>query len=192
MTRSPRRHVSTAITLVRVVAAPLAFYFRDNPALFLGFWTICALSDAVDGMIARRLGTASAFGARLDTAADLVSYSVLVLLIFYTVDDLPLLVYWIVAVAIVRLASLAICAWRFRTFGGIHTWGNKITGALFFLLPFYMVLVPDEVWGWTLFVLALASALEELAILLVLPKLDLECPTIWHALQRRPLQSDGS
>ncbi len=185
MSQFLQNNAANAITMVRVVAAPLAFIFRESPTLFLTLWTLCGLSDAVDGTVARATGTSNARGARLDTIADLVAYSILVLLVATMVDTLPLLPYWIAIVAVVRLVDLAICAWRFRTFGSVHTWANKFTGGLLFFLPVYILWLPGDLWGWMLFLIALLSALEEGAILLVSKRLDLECPTIWHALNQQ-------
>ena len=45
------------------------------PAFSSGFWALylfCGLTDMADGPVARRIGSASVFGARLDTAADAV------------------------------------------------------------------------------------------------------------------------
>lgn len=187
MSQYLQNNAANAITMVRVVAAPLAFVFRESPTLFLTLWTLCGLSDAVDGTVARATGTSNARGARLDTIADLIAYSILVLLVATSVDTLPLLPWWIAIVAIMRLADLAICARRFHTFGSIHTWANKITGALLFFVPVYILWLPGELWGWALFLIALLSALEEGAILLVSRTLNLETPSLWHAL-RQPNQ----
>ena len=45
------------------------------PAFSLGFWALylfCGRTDMADGPVTRRTGSANAFGARLDTAADAV------------------------------------------------------------------------------------------------------------------------
>ena len=47
-----------------------------TPGLFLDFYLLCGLSDVLDGAIARRTGTVSRLGERLDTIADIVFVAV--------------------------------------------------------------------------------------------------------------------
>lgn len=64
--------LANATTATRIAAAvAMLANSPANPA----FWILhawCSISDIADGPIARRLGEESLFGARLDSAADLV------------------------------------------------------------------------------------------------------------------------
>ncbi len=73
-------NLPTAITWLRIAIIPLlvALYHVDWPAfdpvtvdrLAAGLFLLAALSDWLDGWLARRLGQTSAFGAFLDPVAD--------------------------------------------------------------------------------------------------------------------------
>lgn len=65
-------YVPNLITLVRLALVPLlAWLLLDQRyAAALAVFTVAALSDALDGFIARRYGFASTFGAALDPVAD--------------------------------------------------------------------------------------------------------------------------
>ncbi|MFG2062141.1 CDP-alcohol phosphatidyltransferase family protein [Micromonospora sp. NPDC048871] len=82
---------------------------RPAPAAVLGGLAAVALAlDAVDGKVARRTGTASAFGARFDMEVD--SILVLVLSIYVA----PSVGIWVLAIGLMRYAFLAA--------GGVLPW----------------------------------------------------------------------
>ena len=58
-----------SITLVRIAASALLLVLPWRSAAFFAVYTVAGLSDALDGWVARKTGTASDFGARLDSAA---------------------------------------------------------------------------------------------------------------------------
>lgn len=53
------------------------FHMPSTPFYIL--YMICGLSDVLDGIIARKTNTASSFGARLDTIADFIFVTVLLM-----------------------------------------------------------------------------------------------------------------
>ncbi len=63
---------ANAISLARLCAAPLVMWLILTDELALAFWlfTIAAVSDAVDGYIAKRYGSETLLGAFLDPIAD--------------------------------------------------------------------------------------------------------------------------
>ena len=60
------------ITAGRGVLALLLLFPRPLSAEFYGIYTLAGLSDMADGAVARRTGTQSEAGARLDSGADLM------------------------------------------------------------------------------------------------------------------------
>lgn len=77
MSRAITRHVANAVTLLRVVLTPLFVWAvlrvesGSTGAPAAALFAAVALSDFVDGRIARRLGVDSAGGRMLDHAADI-------------------------------------------------------------------------------------------------------------------------
>ena len=51
-------------------------FFTVFSPLFFVFYLLAGFSDMIDGTIARKTNTASEFGAKLDTVADLIFYTV--------------------------------------------------------------------------------------------------------------------
>jgi CDP-diacylglycerol--glycerol-3-phosphate 3-phosphatidyltransferase len=105
--RPARSNLPTALTWARiaagVVAAGLALLAYErvfvrgaevSGALYLvafGIFTLAALTDALDGVLARRLGAVSVFGAALDHAADKALTHAMLLVLAATVLPMDLI-----------------------------------------------------------------------------------------------------
>ena len=131
--------VPNIISASRGIAALAMLFF---PAFSTGFWALYCwggLSDMIDGPIARRLGSVSETGSRVDSVADLVFVVCSAVLILPSVD-LPLWVWlWIAAIGIVKLAGIIIGSCRQRELSVPHSMANKLTGILLFCLLFAIV-----------------------------------------------------
>lgn len=68
-------NLCTAVNLLLGVTA-LAAIQNANPKLSAVFIVLAALTDRVDGLLARRLNVETAFGKEFDSLADLVSFGV--------------------------------------------------------------------------------------------------------------------
>lgn len=103
----------TRATLVGCVAALTADSFaRGTPAEVLVAITIVALVlDAVDGQVARRTGTASAFGARFDMEVDAFLILVLSVYVAHPIGA------WVLAIGAMRYAFVA-ASWALRWMRG--------------------------------------------------------------------------
>ena len=159
-------NAADTITAVRMAASLILLIFPLRSAWFLAVYTLAGLTDALDGWLARKTGTASAFGARLDSIADLLFYGVLLLRLFPVLRQaLPVSVWYVVtAVALVRMVAYAVAAVKYHRFASLHTWLNKLTGGAIFLLPYILAISTGVVYNWTVCALACAASLEELAI----------------------------
>ena len=164
-----KRHnwnIADTVTAMRIAASLFLPFFHVQSIWFLVIYTFAGLTDVLDGWLARRTGTTSQFGARLDSIADLLFYGVLLFRLFPVLwQTLPVSIWYVVAaIVLVRLASYATAAVRYHQFASLHTWLNKLTGVGVFLLPYVFALSTGIVYSWVVCVLALAAALEELAI----------------------------
>ena len=115
----------------------------------------------IDGTIARKTGAVSKFGAKLDTASDLV------FLLVCGVKILPLLRIpvwlwaWIIMIALVKILNMTLVFIRKKELISIHSVFNKITGFALFLLPLVLNLVPTTYSVATICVLATVAAMQE-------------------------------
>lgn len=183
--RTHKWNEADAMTLARMAFSCLLAGFPAQSAGFFAFYTLAGLTDALDGWLARRSGTASDFGARLDSIADLLFYGVALLrLLPLLFQALPSAIWYAVAlVVLVRLAAYGTAAVRYRRFASLHTWLNKLTGASVFLLPYVVAASPGVGYAWAMCALAMVSSLEELAIHLAGRQYRPEAKSIFQALK---------
>lgn len=102
------------ITLLRALLACVvagltahAFVGRDHTALLVVLASVALALDAVDGLVARRTGTASALGARFDMEVDAFLIAVL------SVRVAPDVGWWVLAIGAIRYAYVA-ASWALR------------------------------------------------------------------------------
>ena len=175
-------NTADTITSVRIAASLLLLFFPTRSPGFLGVYTLTGLTDALDGWLARKTGTASDFGARLDSIADLLFYTVLLLRLSPVLwRMLPAAIWYAVAgILLVRLAAYATAAVKYHRFAALHTWLNKLTGAAVFLLPYVLALSKGVGYSWAVCVLAFAASVEEWVIHLCQPSYQADRKSVFQ------------
>lgn len=166
LTPRHKLNIADAVTLVRIAGTLALVFLRPLSAAFLWIYALTGLTDVLDGFIARRTHTASGFGARLDSVADLLFYALMLFRLFPILRDaLPAdILYAAAAVLLLRAAAYITAAVKYRLFASLHTCLNKLTGAAVFLLPFLLTTAHAAEYCRAVCVLAAAASLEELLI----------------------------
>lgn len=159
--RRPSAALPNLVTLTRILFSAALLGFPAFSAPFYAFYAAAGLTDVLDGYLARRLGAASAFGAKLDTAADFV-FAAVCLCRLIPVLALPRwLLIWIAAVALIKGINLASGFLLRKRFVAPHTRMNKITGALLFALPLTWTAVDPRIGGAVTCAAATFAAVQE-------------------------------
>lgn len=172
-------YIANVITFLRI---PLAIAMLFATPFSVAFWSLylCGgFTDIIDGMVARKLNQESSFGAKLDSIADFVFAGAIA--IFVVINIAMPVGFWIciLGIALLRFVCYGIGFYKYHTFVALHTYANKITGVLLFMTP-----VLYSVWGLTvvgviLCVMAFASALEEMVIVVKSRELDRNCKSMF-------------
>src|SRR5271156_6784909 len=108
----PLRHLPNVITASRILlVVPIALALVNHQLVTtIALFGAAALSDAVDGFLAKRFGWQSELGAVLDPAAD----KLLLATVFVTLAYLKLVPPWLMAAAVARDVIIVAGALLFR------------------------------------------------------------------------------
>lgn len=154
------------ITMSRIVSAVALLPLRAFSTTFFAVYTYCGISDVLDGAVARATHSENESGARLDSIADIIFYSVTAIKILPALcDELTPMIWGIIAAAaLLRIISYAAAAIKYRRFASLHTYMNKLTGFFVFTVP-YIIFMPFAKTAFVIIsVTAVISAAEELLI----------------------------
>ncbi len=149
-------NVPNVLTLLRVLAAPLLAFFlmrsQYNYALYT--FVLAAITDALDGFIARHFNQYTEFGAALDPLADkLITLTGMLILTFQGLVPL-----WLTVAMVVRDSVIVVGAFAYHHLFGeidIHpSWLGKLHTVMAFML-FTVVIAQTaqliEVSNWLMF-----------------------------------------
>lgn len=166
ISKAHKWNTADTVTSVRIAASAVLVFLTLKSPVFLAVYTLAGLTDALDGWLARRCGTVSDFGARLDSVADLLFYGAVLIRLFPILrQTMPREIWYVAAGALlVRLVAYCTAAVKYHRFASLHTFMNKLTGAAIFLLPYILVFSTGVVYGWIICALACVASSEELAI----------------------------
>ena len=127
--------MANAITGLRIVLSVALLFCPALSPVFLALYLTAGITDMIDGAVARRTGTVSAFGAKLDTVADVVFVAVCLLKLLPVLRVPVWLCIWIAVIAVIKLANIAAGYIRQKAFITVHSVINKVTGGLLFVFP---------------------------------------------------------
>lgn len=181
-------NVPNLLTGLRLAMAPvllvLAWTGQGHP--FLVLLALAFLTDVMDGLAARMLHQTSAFGARLDSWADVTIYAVVAIGGWWLWPDIvrreaPFVTAVVASYTVPTLVGLA----KFRALTSYHTWSVKVAAALIGL-SVLLLFAGGPAWPFRMATpVSVLAAVEEIAITLALPELRSDVRSIFHVLRAR-------
>ena len=115
----------------------------------------------IDGAVARKTGTVSEFGSKLDTAADFVLVVVCLIKLIPALDIPVWLIVWIAVIALIKGINLISGYAMHKEFIAAHTVMNKVTGIFLFLLPLTLSMIDLKYSGAFVCTVATFAAIQE-------------------------------
>jgi CDP-diacylglycerol--glycerol-3-phosphate 3-phosphatidyltransferase len=178
------------LVILRAALAPvlvlLALFYPSCVAFGICLVT-ALLSDYFDGVIARRLGVATANLRRMDSAADSLFYVAATFAVWQLHPDAILDRQGsLMLLAGLELSRYLLDYAKFGREASYHMWSSKLWG-LFLFAGFFSLLALHEDTGFvTLMVyLGILADIEGIAISLTLRHWQADVPTIVHAVRLR-------
>lgn len=151
------------ITLLRIIGSFFMLAAEPFSASFYIIYTLCGISDVLDGVIARHFKTTSERGAVLDSIADLTFYSCMLARLFpYLYTRASVYIWYAIGLAVLlRLISYTVSAVKFHRLSALHTYANKATGFAVFSFPFFMLVVNKTILCFIVCAVSFISTIEE-------------------------------
>ena len=159
------KHTANLISVLRILASPLLLVVVPLSPMFFAIYLLCGLTDALDGFIARKTHTETALGAKLDTVGDIVFTVILIVFLFGIINLTSVMIIWFIAIFIIKILSIIVGYIKYKSFSPLHTYLNKITGVLLFLMPVMITFIPKSAGIYTILTFASISAVDELLII---------------------------
>lgn len=133
---------ANCITTVRIIGTVFMIFTAPLSLAFFIIYSICGISDLLDGWVARKTSSITEFGSKLDSIADLFFYIVMIIKILHILWKIVPLWFWYVlgGIVLLRIASYSTAAVKFRRFASLHTKMNKVCGLLVFATPYFLAL----------------------------------------------------
>lgn len=154
------------ITSLRILGAFIMMFTTIFTKEFYIVYTLCGVTDVLDGFVARMTKKTTEFGAKLDSVADLLFYGTMLFKLLPEMlsampNAMPVMIASLLAL---RVCSYLIAAFRYKKFASLHTYMNKASGFSCFLMPYLVNFVPQNVVYSIVYAIAMLAGLEELLI----------------------------
>ena len=153
--------MANIITGIRILCSIALLFVPVFSPPFYTLYLVAGVSDMIDGTVARKTGTASAFGSKLDTAADFILAAVCLIKLIPALDMPIWLIIWIAVIALIKAINIISGYVMRKEFVDAHTVMNKVTGVFLFILPLTVSFIDLKYSGALVCAVATFAAIQE-------------------------------
>ncbi|MCD6017757.1 MAG: CDP-alcohol phosphatidyltransferase [Bacteroidetes bacterium] len=182
--------IVNGISIYRIITAPVLAYLAFTRNLDVFKWMLCIsfLTDVIDGYLARRFNATSVIGSKLDSIADDLTIVAAIIGVF--VFKFQFIVEEIIPLGILLglfIVQNILAFVRYKKMTSFHTYLAKIAAILqgsFFILLFFII-EPIYLLFYTAAIITGLNLIEEIIMILMLPKWEANVKGIYWILKRR-------
>ena len=162
----PVHYVPNTLSLVRLILSPFLLVAAQSVNMFSALYLLLVVTDVLDGHIARRYTCCSILGSRLDSLADGVFFTTLMILLWPMIIAHTPSIVFVIAIILIRAGNLLLTRAKHHRFMVMHSIANKATGMVLVVgLPF-IFLYPVHLWiRYLIFSVAIISSVEKCLLL---------------------------
>jgi cardiolipin synthase (CMP-forming) len=188
-----RRDIPNLITGSRLAALPVLWGFAlAGSHLVVGAGLLYAwLSDALDGVLARRLDAASPWGSQFDSLVDTLMFVsalawVLILRPEFVLEYAIPLGIWVGF----GVANYVVAWVRFRRLPDVHLYSAKVANFSGFLFVAHLLAfgIYPPALAWTVLGICIAAAVETFIVVAAFPRLETGMRSVFERVPRNTTQ----
>ena len=153
--------MANIITSIRIICSMAMLFCPVFSRAFYALYITAGVSDIVDGTIARKTGTVSEFGSKLDTVADFVLVVVCMIKLIPVIQMSTWLLVWIIMIAVIKAINLISGYAMRKEMVVLHTAMNKVSGVMLFMLPLTLKVIDLKYSGSVVSAVATFAAIQE-------------------------------
>ena len=158
---SAKAGAANLITGMRILCSVALLFCPVLSTTFFALYLVAGLADMIDGAVARKTGTCSEFGARLDTAADFIFVVICLIKLLPTLDIPVWLFIWTAVIALIKVINIISGYVMGKRFVSVHSLMNRIAGILLFALPLTLPVIDLKYIGAVVCAAATFAAVQE-------------------------------
>ena len=153
--------MANSIAGIRIACSIALLFCPTFSPAFYTLYIIAGVSDMIDGTVARKTGTVSEFGSKLDTVADLILVIVCLIKLLPVLHVATWLIIWIIVIAVIKVINLLSGYVLRKEIVVLHTVMNRVTGILLFALPLTLSFIALNYSGAVVSAVATFAAIQE-------------------------------
>lgn len=153
--------MANALSICRIALSIALLIPAALTPAFFALYALAGVTDMLDGYVARRTGTESDLGARLDSVADLALVVVCLAKLLPAIAVPTWLWVWMAAIVLVKVANAISGLVAEGHLVMPHTTANKVAGLAVFLAPFAIPAVGITVPAIVACAIATLAAVQE-------------------------------
>jgi CDP-diacylglycerol--glycerol-3-phosphate 3-phosphatidyltransferase len=175
------KYVPNMLSIIRIILSVILLVYIPISVNFIIVYIVIGITDVLDGLIARKFSYESNLGAKLDSIADLVFYSIVACLFLKQFSSILEITHKIalIVIIVIRLVNMLFTKLKYKKIVFIHTLTNKASGFVIFLIPIVFFFIQSGVIVWSILAVTFLAAIEELLITVKYSKPDLNRKSIF-------------
>ena len=153
--------MANIITVIRILCSITLLFVSPFSKSFYALYITAGLSDMLDGPVARKTGTTSTFGSKLDSIADIIFVTASLIKLLPILNIEKWLYVWISLIAVIKVINIVSGLIMYKRIIFLHTILNKITGLLAFILPLTLPILALSYTAPVICTVATIAAIQE-------------------------------
>ena len=176
--------IPNLLSILRLVSMPVLLFaaWTARPLFFQITLVVVLLMALADGVLARRLGQVTDFGAELDSWGVLAAYITIPLCAWLLWPEIVRReAAFVITLVIFHVVPALLGLLKYGRLTSYHTWGSKLSAVLLSLTIFTIIL-GGPAWPFRLISpIVILSGIEEIFMTGILRQWQTNIPSLWHA-----------